>query len=489
MKHYRYKLPAMKIVVLYIGISFFTGVLVLKAQDTSHQNNIYTLQQCIDIGFRNNPDVKQAEFSAESAKINYDQSKANMFPVLNAGFNHTLYNGRSINPTTNTYINEQNTAETYQLTAGVTLWNGSSIQRYMKQYALYYEAGKMDAQNAKDQLTINIILKYLSVLSGQEQLTVSQEQVEATKKKVELLVLRNKEGSISPSDLYDMKGQLASDELTAVSTKNSLENAKLALAQLMNIPYSMNMKLMAIPDGVLLQPYDATVNQIYGNALDRLAMVKSADLKVAGAAKNVQAIKGLMMPTLSLSGGFYSNYSNTAQTQHLISQTEVATSDYVLVNNVKTSVYTSQPAYSTLPISYGSQLSNNLNSAISLGLQIPLINSLQFRNKLRLARVTEKLATEQAQTIRIQLRQAIEQDFVNMNSDYATYNTLLEQVNDFEKSFHAAEVRYANGAISTVDYVIAKNNLDRVQMNLVAAKYNYLLRTKILDFYRNKVSW
>jgi len=286
-----------------------------------------------------------------------------------------------------------------------------------------------------------------------------------------------------------MKGQLASDELTAVSTKNSLENAKLALAQLMNIPYSMNMKLMAIPDGVLLQPYDATVNQIYGNALDRLAMVKSADLKVAGAAKNVQAIKGLMMPTLSLSGGFYSNYSNTAQTQHLISQTEVATSDYVLVNNVKTSVYTSQPAYSTLPISYGSQLSNNLNSAISLGLQIPLINSLQFRNKLRLARVTEKLATEQAQTIRIQLRQAIEQDFVNMNSDYATYNTLLEQVNDFEKSFHAAEVRYANGAISTVDYVIAKNNLDRVQMNLVAAKYNYLLRTKILDFYRNKVSW
>ena len=445
MKYNRCKSRTMKIFTLLVVLSFIYGAKVLKAQDTSLENNVYTLQQCIDIGYKNNADVKQAEFSAESAKINYDQSKANMFPVLNAGIYHTLYNGRSINPTTNAYINEQNTAGTYQLTAGITLWNGSSIQRYMKQYALYYEAGRMDTQNAKDQLTINIILKYLSVLSAQEQLKVSQEQVEATKKKVELLVLRNKEGSISPSDLYDMRGQLATDELTAVSTKNSLENAKLALAQLMNIPYSSTIKLMAIPDGVLLQPYDATVNQIYGNALDRLAMVKSADLKVAGAAKNVQAIKGLMMPTLSLSGGFYSNYSNTAQTQRLISQTDVATSDYVLVNNVKTSVYTSQPTYSTLPISYGTQISNNLNSAISIGLQIPLINNLQFRNKLRLARVTEKLASEQAQTIRIQLRQAIEQDFVNMNSDYATYNTLLEQVNDFEKSFHAAEVRFANG--------------------------------------------
>jgi predicted 3-demethylubiquinone-9 3-methyltransferase (glyoxalase superfamily) len=80
-------------------------------------------------------------------------------------------------------------------------------------------------------------------------------------------------------------------------------------------------------------------------------------------------------------------------------------------------------------------------------------------------------------------------DFVNMNSDYASYQILLRQANDFEQSFHAAEVRFADGAISTVDYIIAKNNYERVLINLVSTKYNYVLRTKLLDFYQDKALW
>lgn len=485
MKHVLMK----KRMILLLVIIFLAVTEKINAQDASLVNNVYTLQQCVEIAFKNNADVKQAELSAESAKINYNQSRANMLPDLNAGISHTLYNGRSINPNTNAYINEQNTAGTYQLTASIILWNGSSLQNYMKQYALNYEAGKMDAQNAKDKLTINIILNYLSILSAQEQLNIAQKQVETTQKKVNLLILKNNDGAISPSDLYDMKGQLASDELTVVGTKNNLENAKLALAQLMNIPYSVNMKLTPITDDVLVQPYDATVEQIYENASQRLALVKSADLKVASATKNIQAIKGQMIPTLSLSGGVYTNYSSAAKTQQLAGTTDVLTSNYVLINNVKTSVYSSQPNYNLLPIVYGNQLNNNLNSAVSLGLQIPLINSLQFKNKLRQAKVTEQQVRIQAQTVRIQLKQAIEQDFVNMNADYTTYKILLAQADDFGQSFHAAEVRFADGAISTVDYVIAKNNLDRVQLNLVTAKYNYMLRIKLLDFYQNRALW
>ena len=45
-----------------------------------------------------------------------------------------------------------------------------------------------------------------------------------------------------------------------------------------------------------------------------------------------------------------------------------------------------------------------------------------------------------------------------------------KQEEDFGQSFHAAEIRYTNDAISTVDYVIAKNNFDRVHLNLVVAK-------------------
>jgi outer membrane protein len=471
--------------ILLILIAFIKT----NAQDSPFADNIYTLQQCVETAFKNNADVKQAELLAESARLNYNQSKANFLPDLNAGISHTSYNGRSINPYTNTYINEQNNAASYQLTSSIVLWNGCSLLNYMKQNQLNYEAGKMDAQNAKDKITISIILNYLFVISTQEQLNIAVSQVEATQKKVELLELKNNEGAITPADLYDMRGQLANDQLSMVNTKNSLENAKLTLAQLMNIPYSENMQLVAFGDSTVVQPYGPTISEVYENALQHLALVKSADLKVAGAAKSIKAIRGQLLPTLFLSGGLYTNYSSTANTQEFVSTTDVQTPDYVMLNNTKNPVYSPQTTYNAVPINYGTQLGNNFNSAVSLGLQIPLLNGLQVRNKLSQAKVTHQELSVQAQNTRDQLRKAIETDFVNLNSDYSSYQILLRQVNDFEQSFHAAEIRFADGAISTVDFVIAKNNLDRVLTNLVSIKYNYLLRTKLLDFYQDKPLW
>lgn len=445
-----------KIIILL----FFLFVALSKnfAQGSPAEDNIYTLQKCIELAFRNNTDVKQAELVAESARINYNQAWNNLLPDLNADISHTVYNGRSINPYTNSYINEQNNAGSYQLTAGLTLWRGCSLQNYIRQYSLNYQAGKMDARDTKDKLTVNIILNYLFVLSSREQMNIAEKQADATRKRVEFLNLKNNDGAISPSDLYDMKGQLANDELTVVSTKNSLENARLALAQLMNVPYSDSMQFISINDTISAKPYDATIDEVYNYALERMALIKSADLKVAAARKNVKAVRGEMMPALFLAGGLYSSYSSAAMID-------------------------------SMPIAFENQLNNNLNSAISIGLSIPLINRLQYRNKLHLAKIAEKQSNVQAETVRIQLRQAIEQDFINMYSEYARYRILLGQVSDFEQSFHSAEVRLADGVISTVDYVIAKNNLDRVQLNLIAVKYNYILRTKLLDFYRNRSLW
>jgi len=458
----------------------------LLSQDLISTQTKYNLQQCMEIAFKNNPDVKQAELSAENTKINYDQSKSNMIPTLNAGITHTFYDGRSINPYTNSYIDQSNTAASYQLYSSVTLWNGSSLQHYIQQNALNYEAGKMDAQNSRDKLTINLILDYLTVLSTQEQLNIAEKQVLATKKKVEVLELKNNDGAISPSDLYDMKGQLANDELTVVTTKNNLENAKLALVQLMNTPYSKDLQFAPLSNEIIPQPYDATVQEIYDNASKRLAAVKSVDLKVASAEKAIQTVKGQLMPTIYLYGGLYSNYSSAATAEQYINSTDVATNSYVLLNNVKNTVYSTQQNFASIPLSYSNQISNNLNSQIGIGLNIPILNNFLYKNKLRLAKVAEKQATVQAQTTKIQLRQAIEQDYVNLNAAYQTYLKLMNQVSYFEQSLHAADVRFSAGAITIVDYVIAKNNFDRAAINLIAAKYDYVLRTKVLDFFQSR---
>ncbi|GAA4307079.1 TolC family protein [Compostibacter hankyongensis] len=458
-------------------------------QDSTGNTAAYTLQQCVELAIKNNPDVTQAGFQAQSDRINWQQQRAAMLPTLNGGISHSIYNGRSIDPYSNSYVTQQYNAASYQLNAGLTLWNGSSIQHFIRQYRLAYEASEMDLQQAKDRLTIDVILNYLSVLTINEQLEMAKGQAEVTRRQVERLTIQNREGAISPSDLYKMKGQLGSDELNIVNTENMLEGEKLTLAQLMNIPYSRDMKLEKLAINPAPLAYDATVEEISRNALQNLALVKAADLREQSARNGVKAARGQLLPTLSLSAGVYTNYSSAATTSELMGISDKATDQYVTVNNTKIPVFAPEPQYNSLKIPYGNQWKNNVNTNVSLNLQIPLLNGLQARNRVKQAKISRDQAAFAEKTTRIQLRQAIEQDYLNMRSAFESYKKLADQVQNYTESFRGAEVKFNAGAITSVDYVIAKNDLDNARLNMIAAKYKYALQTKILDYYRGKLSW
>lgn len=467
-------------------IAIFICANQAQAQDSA---NNYTLQQCVEIAAKNNLDVNNSQFQNEASEVNLQQAKANALPFVSGYINHNNYNGRSINTFTNAYTNQQYLAANYGLSASIVLWNGSSIQNYIKQYSLNAKAMEMDVQQQKDKLLLNVVLYYLSVLNNQEQLNLTQKQVAITQQKVRLLEIKNADGAIAPSDLYDLKGQLAADQLNVTATRNALETAKITLAQLMNVPYTTNMKLEKIDDKILPETYAATVDDIYGHAAATLALVKATDLRKESTSKAITAAKGQLLPTLSLTGGFFTNYSSTANTSQLLNTTDVASSNYVFINNVKTPVYTPQNNYENEKIGYGSQWSNNINSAIGLNLSIPILNGLQARSRIKFARINKEQADFNAKTIRVQLRQSIEQDYVNMTSSYETYKTLFEQVQAYSQSFHSAEIRFDAGAISTIDYLIVKNNIDKTNISLTVAKYDYIFKTKILDFYLGRPLW
>jgi outer membrane protein len=114
--------------------------------------------------------------------------------------------GRSIDPFTNSYVTQQINFANYDINTSVTIWNGSSVRNNIKQSELTYKASQLDWQQAKDNITINVILAYLQVLSNQEQLTIAKNQVEVTRNQVGRLDILNNNGAIAPSLLYDLKG-------------------------------------------------------------------------------------------------------------------------------------------------------------------------------------------------------------------------------------------------------------------------------------------
>src|SRR5882757_2600977 len=166
------------------GILLFLFHYTATAQTLTDSGTVYTLQQCVDSALRNNPTVQTAAFTVESARLSARQQQSNMLPTV-AGFAQYGGNsGKSINNYTNTYVNQKYGSGYGQLQGSWVLFNGLSIENFVRQYALLYEANKKDWQQAKDLMTVNVILAYLNVVSTQEQLNMAKTQADASRSRV-----------------------------------------------------------------------------------------------------------------------------------------------------------------------------------------------------------------------------------------------------------------------------------------------------------------
>lgn len=472
-----------------LTIAFTSAVLLAGKLSVAQSIHPLTLQQCVETAIAHNLQVRQSEYQAQSDKVSYRQAKGTQLPFIAGNINHGVNQGRSIDPFTNTYANQQINFASYSINTGITIWNGSSIRNNIKQSELTAKASEMDWQQAKDNITINVILAYLQILNNQEQLTIAGNQVAVTRSQVERLEILNNSGAIAPAVYYDLKGQLSGDELGVINLKNSLESAKLSLAELMNVPYNALVQLESISNQLTPTLYDGTSENIYQAASQQLAFIKAAELRRQSAAKRLLTARAQLLPVLSFNGGFGTNYSSVANRQEFISTNDIATSSYVTVSGSKLPVFAPQSNYQTQKISYGNQWTNNLNSSLSIGLQFPILNGLQAKSRINQAHIVDKRAEFELGAVKTQLRRSIDLAYINMNTSFEKYQTLLKQVDDYTNSYKVAEVRFNAGLTTTVEYLAAKNNLDKARSNFVTARYDYFLRSKILDYYQGKRLW
>ena len=434
-------------------IAFF-GSLILFFQTTLVAQPHFTLQQCIDTALTRNITVKQNGLLAEAAHVNMKQARANLLPDLNASMDHGVNTGRSIDPFTNQYVNQSVNYASYGANSGIVLFNGLNLQNQVKQYTLAYDASRLEQQQAKDNLTLNVILAYLQVLNNEDLLSSAMAQKAVSEKQLERLNVLDKQGAISPSQVTDVKGQLMNDELNILNMRNNLETAKLSLAQLMNVPYDKSMTLERMDADEFLTAYAHSSSDVYQNALQQFSLIKSVELRKKSSEYALKAARGQLYPQVTLGGSMQTNYSSAAENQ-------------------------------SGKIPYNDQIRNNVFYSLNLGVRIPLFNSFRTRNNIKLADIAVRNNELVEENTKLQLRQQIEQAHLNMTNAYERYKTLLSQVEAYSTSFKAAEARFQAGVGTSVDYIIAKSNLDRANINLIAAKYDFVLRKKILDYYQN----
>ena len=444
------------------------------------------LPQCIDIALKNNITVKQSQLQINSSEVQLQQAKLNRLPNLNGFATQNFSAGFNINPVTNQFVSRSIQSNNFQLTSSATIFNGGILQNTIKQNQLLLESNEKNLEATKNNVILTVIQNYLNVLTGQEQLVIARRQADVSRSQFERTQKLVSAGASAESALFDLRAQQATDQLAIVNAQNNIDLAKVALLQSMNLfsDQAIEVTPVSIPDPSVTA-YEASPQQIFEIANENMPDVQAANLRVRSDEKGVDVARGNYYPLLTLNGGLttlYSNFGAQRATQNGTNQIPQT----VTINGVSSTIFIEQPNYSYENFSFTEQVKNNLNRSLGFSLQIPIFNRFQVRNRVQTAILNKQNSELQADNTRLVLRQNIENAYANLEASGNRYRATLSQVQALEAAFGASESRLNAGSINVTEYNIAKTNLDRARAGLVQAKYDYVFRTKILDFYQNK---
>lgn len=460
------------VVILFLGLLSFKAV----------PQKAWTLRECVDYAIQNNLTVKQNEISSELSKLTYNQDKFSMLPSLNASAGRNWNYGRTIDPNTNTFTTQQVESDNLSLNASVTLFSGFQIQNTLKQSRLNYYASVTDVQKIMNDISLNVVSFYLQVLYAKEQLKVADARVQQATESRDRVSKMVAAGTMVQGNLLDAESQLASEELAKITAENQLANARLNLTQLLqlNSPDGFDVvdPAVQVPDGNVTS---MTPAQIYDLALKSLPEIKSADTRILSAEKGVSIARGSYLPRLTAFGSLSSFYSSSAKRfksldfEGFLPNGDITSGGDTVLSPAFTSVFEDKP--------YGDQLDENYNKAFGISLSIPIFNGFSSRTNVARARLNLQNAKYAAQQTRNQVYQSIQQAHTDALAARKKYDAMQRSIQAFEEAYTYAEKRFNAGLTNSLEFMTATNNLTRTRVELLQAKYDYIFRLKVLDFY------
>jgi outer membrane protein len=449
------------------------------------QSNVWDLQQCVDYAQKNNISLKQTEITSQINKNNVAQSEAGLLPSVNAGAQHTYNFGRTIDRYTNTFANTQVLSQNFYISSNVVLWSGLSQFNSIKASQFRYLSSSENYLQQKNDLSLNVATAYINVIFSDEILQISKAQYKITQEQLERTQKLADAGTLAKSAVYDLKAQLANEEVNVTTSDNNYQIAMLSLKQLLNLD-SLNNFNISRPNIDMMNNELAgqSVQNIYESALKNQHSIKSANYNLLAAEKNLDVARGKVSPTLSATGSLGTGTS--ALDKRIVSTNITGVDPVAATLDGSTVVY--QPHYSivTEKKPFADQFKDNVNKSIGFTLSVPIFNGLQTYTGVKNAKLNALNAKYTQDLTEQNLYKTIAQAFANARAGLNKYNANRASVEANEQSFYYAQQKYNVGAISTFDYNNAKTRLQNAQGNLVQAKYDYVFKLKVLDYYQGK---
>lgn len=466
----------------YYIVHFFLLILPLSIFAQESERTVRTLEECIDLALKNNLDLKQSLLNEKTSNINFRQNKNALLPTINGNYNLGISNGRSIDPFTNAFVNERLTFSNAGLGLDATIFNGFRLINSWKQAKLNLQAAEMETEAARQALILNVTLTYLQVLKAQDLVKLAKARLNTTQGQLDRLQSLYEEETGNPAEYRDLQGQMAADAYNLIESENTLETEIINLNTLINSEEVITTATLDLKLGI--EEYTYTPNEVYSQAVEVFPSIKASNLSLKAASRGVAVARSQYTPEISLFANLNTNYSSAARLYNETGTSIVQTDDFVTINDENFTVFTEQPNFKNEEIPYNDQFDNNLNSSVGVTVTLPIFNGFRAKNNVALEKIKKEEAQTTLEKTKLNLQQSVNQSYNAMQAAYERYQILISQVKAYQESFRINEIRFNNGVSNSVDYIISKNNLDNAEINLANVGYEYLLRIKVLEYYR-----
>ncbi len=422
-------------------------IALLAATAAAAQTAPWSLEQCVDYAVSHNLTVKARELETEAGQLTLTEAKDQVLPTIDASASQTWNFGRGLTAS-NTYADRNTSNFQWGVGLNLPLFQGLSTVRRIKASESSLAQTLMETAAAKDDITLNVVAQYLQVLYSREVEQSAASQVEYTAYEVGRQQALVDQGKVPEADLYDAQAQHAQDKLQLVTAQNDTRTALVQLANLLQLPDAEGFDVLPLSADDPLIPLP---DQVYDDALGINNSILASRQGITAANDNIALAKTGYIPRIDFNAGIGSSY-------------------------YKVSNFPNE--------SFGAQMRHNYATYLGFRLTIPIFDGLSTRNSIRRARLSKLQAELELDRRESELYKAIQLAYYQAKGARERYLASGETLEKMRLSFEATREKYNLGRSTPAEFEQAKNNLFRTEVTSIQARYEYLLRCRILSYYR-----
>lgn len=469
-------------------ISLFSLFFVLLCIQMQAQAKKWTIEECVAYALEHNITIKNTQLDERLAKVDKKTAYGNFMPSVNGQASHSWNIGLNQNITTGLLENQTTQFTSAGLSANIDIYNGLQNQNRLRRANLSILSAQYQLSKMKDDVSLNVANAFLQILFNKENIKVQKELLASDERQLNRAQELVNAGSIPRGDLLDSKATVAADQQKVIAAENALLISKLSLAQLLQLDDFQNFDIADTDyDAKQSEVMFQTPEAIYQKAKQERVELKIAKANMDIAEKDVKIARGAYQPTLA---GFYSFSTRAAYSDRITgSQLDllnptVNTGNFVTVNGVNYSIF--QPNYTPVfsksaPIF--DQFSDNKGHNFGLQLNVPIFNGFAVRNNIERSKVALERAKIAMSQSEIDLERTVYTAFTDANGAYNAYQSAVVALEAREGAFNYAKERYAVGMMNSFDFNQAQTLYANAQSEVLRTKYDYIFRTKIVEFY------